>query len=86
MINSKQLMGTVDKYKGDCADNDKKPTYSELARRLGICPDTIRHVISGCYKPNKPYTDRPNITRCFSNADFSLITELYKDANADEES
>lgn len=77
MIESKHLTEVVKKYKVDCKSNEKNPTYREMARRLNVDAATIKHILSGCYKKNKPYTNNPHVTRCVRNADFEMIVNMF---------
>ena len=77
MINSIELQNSIDRYKNECEQRNKAPTFHGLASVIGVCTQTICNVNNGCYASGKPYTSKPSVKRCIDNNDFELITGLF---------
>lgn len=77
MINTTVLQRVVNEYDKKCFERNRKPSYHGLGNELGITGQTIRNIVTGIYKDNKPYTDKPHITRCIDNDDFCIIRDLF---------
>lgn len=71
------LQTSITDYKRICELEHKKPTYNGLGTYLGISGQTIRNVVSGYYKGNMTYTDRPHVNRCIYNDDFEIVRSLF---------
>lgn len=79
MINTATLEQIVNEYNRECRRSDREPSYIGLGTALGISGQTIRHIVRGLYKEDKPYTNKPHPTRCIDNQDFNIIRALFKE-------
>ena len=79
MIDSLKVKQRVIEYLEYCNKYNLRPTYKGLASCLGVSIMTVSHIVSGYYKDNKPYTDKPHVSRCIDNCNFWIIQNLFDD-------
>ena len=77
MIDTDLLTGITKGYIEHCQEHNKQPTYNGIGYCLGISGATVRHVVTGYYKDNKPYTDKPHVKRCIDNTDFRILKNIF---------
>lgn len=77
MIDTGVLIDKTSSYVSYCEEHNKAPTYTGIGNLLGVSGNTIRHIVIGYYKADKPYTTKPHITRCIDNNDFGIIKSIF---------
>lgn len=77
MIDTDRLTDTTKAYIEHCQEHNKQPTYNGIGICLGISGNTVRHVVTGFYKADKEYTDKPHVKRCIDNTDFGIIKSIF---------
>lgn len=80
MINSESVARICTEYVECCIQNGEHPTFSGMGKRLGVSGNTIRHIVTGFYKWNQAYTDKPHASRCVRNDDFIVIRSVFERA------
>lgn len=78
MIQTHNLVLTIDLYTLDCMKQKTKPTIKGLASALNTTPSTIFNILRGSYNQGHEYSNKPSPNRLVSNNDFELIRELFK--------
>ncbi len=76
MIDSRELEKRVSRYRQNCRDRHKEPSYIGLGFARGCSGMTISNVVNGTFNGHL-YTERPHSKRIINNADFELIRQLF---------